>query len=364
MAVEDWFVEHARVASKEHKRITVDDKVTFFQQLSTLVSSGTPLLEAVQIAARQSQSTQLQSVLDEVAGRLAGGCSFRDSLADHRNIFEDHWIELIGTGEISGKMGMVLAELNQQIRESCETRRKLVGALIYPVVLLIVAVLVVVAMLWLVIPQFAKMFDEMGAELPSITQFVMGLSDFIVSYIIYILASIFVATLAFRRYFRTEAGQRRVGAIMLATPVMGELMVQSSMYRFASNLALLLKSGVPMLETLAALSTVFRANPVYRDAILGAQSRVAAGQPLADSLEETGLFTNMMTNMVRLGEQSSQLAGMMEQIAPYYKEKTQGFITKATKLIEPGIIMVMGATIATLMLAIYIPMFDMAGAVK
>ena len=364
MAFEDWFLTRARVSSKEHKRVTLDDKMMFFQQLATLVSSGTPLLEAIQVAAGQSQSIRMRQILEEVAGRVAAGCSLREVLVNYRDVFEDHWIELVGVGEISGKMGMVLCDLNQQIRDSRQTRRKVTGAMMYPIILLIVAVLVVVTMLWFVVPTFANMFKEMGAELPSITKFVMSASDFIVSYGIYIAVGVVVLAVAFRRYMQSESGRRRVGAIGLAAPLVGELMVQSAMYRFATNLALLLKSGVPMLETLSALGTVFRTSPIYHEAILHAQKRVAAGQSLADSLEETALFTSMMTNMVRIGEQSAELAGVMDQIAPYYKEKMHGFIAKVTKLMEPAIIVVMGATIAGLMLAIYMPMFEMAGKVQ
>ncbi len=364
MTFEDWLLTRARVSAKEHKRITLDDKLTFFQQLSTLVASGTPLVGALQIAARQSQSTRMRTVLEDIAGRVAAGGSLHAVMEDYRHVFEDHWIELIGIGEVSGKMTMVLCDLNAQIRESCETRRKVIGALIYPIILLLVAVMVVIAMLWVVVPTFADMFEEMGAELPGITQFVMSASDFIVGYGIYMLLGAVAAAVLFRQYVKTESGRRRVGAIGLAVPVVGDLLVQSAMYRFASNLALLLKSGVPMLETLSALGTVFRTSPVYRDAIQRSQSRVAAGQSLADSLEETELFTNMMTNMVRLGEESAQLSGVMEQIAPYYKEKVHAFIARVTKLMEPGIIVVMGGTIAGIMLAIYMPMFDMAGAVK
>jgi type IV pilus assembly protein PilC len=338
--------------------------MTFFQQLSTLVSSGTPLLSAIQLAAEQTQSRRMRGILQEIAGRVAAGSSLHAVLGDYREVFEDHWIEVIGTGEVSGKMGMVLCELNEQIRESRETRRKVTGALIYPIVLLIVAAVVVTAMLWFVVPTFAAMFREMNAKLPSITQHVMSASDFIVAYGIYFVLGIVVIVFVARRYLHTENGRRRVGAIGLAVPVVGDLMIQSAMYRFASNLGLLLKSGVPMLETLSALGSVFHANPLYRDALLRAQARVAAGQPLADSLEETGLFTSMMTNMVRIGEESAQLSGVMEQIAPYYKEKMHGFITKVTKLLEPAIIVLMGGTVAGLMLAIYLPMFEMAGAVK
>ncbi|HLA83987.1 MAG TPA: type II secretion system F family protein [Thermoguttaceae bacterium] len=363
MARDNWFIQHARVSSKKHKRVTLDDKMTFFQQLSTLVASGTPLLEAIQTCAEQSQSERMTGILKEVAGRVAAGSSLHDVLLAHRGVFEDHWIELIGIGEVSGEMSMVLTDLNKQVLEANETRRKVKGALMYPVILLIVAVVLIVAMLSFVVPTFTDMFKEMGAELPGITQFVVNLSDRVLQYGLYVFVSVVVIVVSFRQYMRTETGLRTVVSVLLVVPMAGELLVQSAMYRFASNLALLLKSGVPMLETLSTMATVFQRSPPYRDAIRLAQNRVAAGKPLADSLEETGLFTTMMTNMVRIGEQSAQLAPVMEQLAPYYKEKMQGFIAKTTKLMEPFIIVFMGGTIATLMLAIYIPMFEMSGKV-
>jgi len=364
MAFEDWFLARARVSSKQHKRITLDDKTAFFQQLATLVASGTQLLEAIQIAAHQSRSTRLRSILEEIARRVAAGASFHEVLTGYRDVFEDHWIELMRTGEITGKMSLVLCDLNEQIRESGATRRTVIGALIYPAILTLIAIMVVTIMLSFVVPTFKDMFDEMGAELPGITQQVLAASDFIVSYGLYVAVGGVLLAVAFRQYMKTEEGRRRVGALGLATPVAGDLMVQSAMYRFSANLGLLLKSGVPMLETLSALGAVFRKSPLYRDAILGAQRRVAAGQPLAESLEETGLFTHMMTNMVRIGEESAQLALVMEQIAPYYKEKMQSFITKLTKMLEPAIIVAMGGAMAVLMLAIYLPMFEMSGKVN
>ena len=363
MAKGNWFIDHARVSSKKHKKVTLDDKMTFFQQLSTLVASGTPLFDALEICADQTQSTRMSEVLKEVAGRVAAGSSLHSVLLVHRGIFEDHWIELIGIGEVSGEMSMVLTDLNKQILEANDTRRKVKGALMYPVILLVVAVLLIIAMLWLVVPTFADMFKEMGAELPGITQFVMDLSDGVFAYGLYVFGGIVAVVVGFRQYIKTESGLRTVTSVMLTVPLAGELMVQGAMYKFASNLSLLLKSGVPMLETLNTLASVFRRNPPYFDAICLAQTRVSAGRSLADSLEETGLFTSMMTNMVRLGEQSAQLAEVMEQLSPYYREKMQGFISKTTKLMEPVIIMFMGCTIATLMLAIYIPMFEMSGKV-
>src|SRR5262245_13517720 len=148
MAFEDWFVAHARVASKPHKKVTMDDKMTFFQQLSTLISSGTPLLQAIKIAAEQSQSLKMRRVLEEIAARIASGSSLNGSAACFPNIFERHWIEVIRTGEITGKMSSVLLDLNRQIREARETRRKVSGALMYPCMLVVFAVGAVTVMLW------------------------------------------------------------------------------------------------------------------------------------------------------------------------------------------------------------------------
>ena len=224
-------------------------------------------------------------------------------------------------------------------------------------------VLAVTVMLWLVVPTFAAMFKDLGAELPGITQFVVDASEFIVHYGLYIVAGVVAVAWGFRRYMKTDSGRRRVGGVALAVPLVGELIIQSAMYRFASNISLLLKSGIPMLETLTTLEGVFHTNPIYRDALGRVQRRVGAGRPLAASLEETGLFTTLMASMVRIGEESGQLATVMEQIAPYYKEKMESLIAKVTKLLEPIIIMGMGITVAGLMMSIYLPMFEMAGKV-
>ena len=143
--------------------------------------------------------------------------------------------------------------------------------------------------------------------------------------------------------------------------MVGDLIVQSAMYRFASSISLLLKSGIPMLETISTLEGVFHTNPIYRDALARVHNRVAAGRPLAASLEETGLFTTMLINMIHIGEESGQLAPVMEQIAPYYKEQMETLIGRVTKLLEPVIIMGMGITVAGMMMSIYMPMFEMAG---
>ena len=363
MAFEDWFIAHARVSSKPHKSIKLDDKMMFFQQLSTLVNAGTPLLQAIQICAQQNQSLKLRKILNEIAARISAGSSLNAAAGSYPNVFEQNWIGVIRTGEITGKMGGVLLELNKQIRDSRDTRRKVMGSLMYPIVLIVVAVTAVTVLLWVVVPTFAKMFHDMNAELPGITQFVVDASGFLVSYGIYIVLGIGVFVFAVRQYAKTEAGRRKFLGVGMGLPLFGELIVQMAMYRFASNIALLLKSGIPMLDAMSVLVGVFQTNPIYRDALDRAKTRVAGGRPLGAALEETEIFTAMITNMVRIGEEAGQLSQVMEQIAPYYKERMEGLIGKVTKLLEPVVIAGMGATVAGLMLAIYMPMFEMAGKV-
>jgi type IV pilus assembly protein PilC len=364
MSYEQWVVGHARMASKPHKGVKLEDKMSFFQQLSTLVSSGTPLLQGLRICAEQNQSVKMRNVLGEIVAQVASGASLYSAAGKFPAIFEHHWVEVIKVGEVTGKMATVLLELNKQIRESRETRRKVSGSLMYPIILVVVAVICVTVMLWLVVPTFAKMFKDMDAELPGPTQFVVDMSGAVVKYGPYAVVAVFAAIYAFKTYMKTESGRLYVGGFLMVLPMVGELMVQMAMYKFSSGIALLLKSGVPMLETMNTLTGVFHTNPIYRNALTVAQSKVSSGRPLAAALDETGLFPSMMSNMVRIGEESGQLASVMEQIAPYYKEKMESLVLKVTKMLEPLIIMGMGSTIAALMLAIYMPMFEMAGKVN
>ncbi|RUL84180.1 type II secretion system F family protein [Tautonia sociabilis] len=364
MAFDEWVMANARVATRPRKRLGIDDVLAFFQQLATLVAAGTPLLQAIQTGAEQTESLRLRQILHEIAGRLSAGSSLHTAAANYPEAFEYSWIEMIRTGEITGRMSEVLRELSAQVQEAREARRRVRAAMFYPAVLLCVATLAIAAMLRFVVPTFDRMFKEMGAPLPEITQFVVNASRFVVSYGLYIAVGLGLLGFAFQRYFATEDGRRRVLGIVMVLPTAGDLLVQSTMYRFASNIALLLKSGVPMLETLDTLKGVLGFNPIYRDAIEQARRRVAAGQSLASALEESGLFTAMIINMVRTGEESGQLAAVMERVAPYYREKVESLIAKVSKSLEPLIVVGMGAMIAVMMLSIYLPMFNMSGNIR
>ncbi|MFO0956836.1 MAG: type II secretion system F family protein [Isosphaeraceae bacterium] len=364
MTYEEFCISHARVSSKPHRATTMDDKMSFFNQLATLVAAGTPLWQALKLSAAQSESTKLRDILLDMASRIASGSSLHAAAAEYPKVFEHSWVEVIRTGEITGKMSYVLKELSARVVEQRDSQRKFIKAMTYPVILLSVATLAITAMLWFVVPTFSQMFKDLGAELPAVTQFVVSLSERVTTHGPFVAGGIVAAVVGFKQWMKTEDGRRYVTGILMMLPTIGDLFIMIMMYQFASNLSLLLSSGVPMLQTLGTMRGIFSRSPIFRDAIGRVEARVASGQPLASSLEETGMFTGMIVNMVRIGEESGQLAAVMEQIAPYYKDRCETLIAKVSKMMEPVIILGMGTAVAVMMLSIYMPMFEMSGKIK
>lgn len=363
-ATGSWLQRHIRISSKRHSGINGEDKVQFLQQLTTLFSAGTPLLDALRIAAEQSRSQKMQVAVRTVADRVAAGQSLHQAVGDFPKIFNRQWIEVIKTGEISGRLGEVLATLTEYTLAARETRKKIVSALVYPCILVVVALLSITVMLWKVVPTFAEFFAEFDSELPEITQATIDLSAFLQDNGLLIVGGLVGLVFALRAYIRTSGGKRTFDQLVLVSPMIGGCVVQAYMAKFATNAVLLLRSGLPLLETIGALRGVFHNNTIYRDALRGVEQRVAAGVPLAAALEETGLFTPMLVAMVRVGEESGELAQVLEQAGSYYRQKVATLLERLAGIIEPVVILGMGVTVAVILMAIYLPMFEMGSGPK
>ncbi len=355
-----WVQKHVRTASKKHPRIKAEDKLQFFQQLTTLFAAGTPLLEALRIASTQAQSEKMQVVIRTIADRVAAGQSLHLAAADFPKVFDHQWIEVIKTGEISGQLADVLTSLTGHIVAVREMRSKLVSAMIYPCILIVVAVLAVVVMLWKVVPTFAEFFEEFDSPLPGITQKVIDMSEFLQANGLVLFGGVIGAIVGIRYYLKTPGGQRIFNQLSLTTPLIGDCMVQVCMEKFATNMVLLLRSGLPLLEAIASMKGVFHNNPVYRDAMRRIEQRVAAGGGLANAMEESRLFTSMMISMVKVGEESGQMIPVLEEISVYYRKKVEALIDRLTGTVEPVVILGMGVTVAVILTSIYLPMFQMA----
>ncbi len=348
----------ARVRSKRHKKATVDDKITFFEQLSILLDSGTPLLGALQISAAQTESDHLRDALRIVASQVASGRSFAEAAAAHPKAFEPQWIEVLRVGELSGQLSFVLRELNDTIRNAKQIRSDVIGALTYPAVLGGISVLCVVVMLWKVVPTFAEFFQDMGGELPLITQWVVGLSEFLQANGFKMIGGTIVGVFLLRRYVRTPNGRNVKDVLLIATPVVGDLVIQTAMEKFTSNLSLLLRSGMPLLEALRAVREMFNNNAVYAGALKSVNARVARGSSLADALTQTLLYTDLVISMVRIGEQSGTLPESLAHIAKFYRERVKVQVERVTGLMEPLIVVGMGVVVAVILASVYLPMFQ------
>ncbi|RMH04943.1 MAG: type II secretion system F family protein [Planctomycetota bacterium] len=349
-----------RIADPVHDKIKLSDKLAFFRQLNTLFRAGTPLYQAVMIAAEQSESKQMRKVIQAIGERIAAGDRLSEALAAWPEHFKPEWTQLVRSGEVSGQLGEVLMRLAATIDEAAQFRSKIVSALMYPCIVLGVSTSAVIVMLVFVVPTFASMFEDMGKELPDLTIKVLAASDFLRERGHWLLLGLIGAFYAFRQYIRGEDGSRVWTKFLISMPLSGDLMVQTAMQTFSQNLASLLQSGVPLLESMDALKGIFGRNPVYRAAMKRLAQHIGRGGNLADGMAVTGVFTSFSINMTRIGEESGTLPEVHAEVAEFYKRKVEVVVTRIASNIETVLIVLMGLAVALILTALYLPLFEMA----
>ena len=339
-----------RVSISKHEKIQLQDKLAFFRQLNTLFSAGTPLYDALVIASEQTESRGLGKVVATIADMVAAGESLSDAVGSHPEHFKSEWVQLIRSGEISGKLGEVLVRLAGSIEEASEFRTKIISALMYPVIVMLI----------FVVPTFAQMFEDMDKELPAITVKIMALSDFLRANFQYVIGGIIAGFFAFKSWLKTEPGAITWSKTVISTPLFGDMVVQASMRSFAQNISALLRAGVPVLDSLDAMKGIYKENPVYRAAMKRTAQHVGRGGNLADGLESTGVFTAFLANMIRIGERTGKLPDVMEEVGNFYGRKVEVVVTRIASNIETVLIVLMGMSIAVILIALYLPLFEMA----
>jgi len=349
-----------RIRQKKHKGIKADDITAFFQQLSTLLTAGTPLMRSLQVSGQQSESERFIVILRQLAADVASGSSLNESMLKHPKLFENQWIEMIKAGERSGRLAETIEELTTYIKTRRAIRSKVVSAMIYPLIMVFVLIASLLVMLGKVVPTFAEFLADFGSQLPAITRAVIAASDFVKSHVPHLIGGPVVVVFGLRYYFSSESGARQKEALMMKLPLMGQLVIESTMERFAHNLALLLKSGTPLLEALRIMPELFRNQGVYGPAFQWVYQSVGKGTALAASLERTQIFTPMVVSMVRVGEESGTLTAVLEEVAAFYRAKVEVLVTRLTSMMEPIIVIFMGASVGVILMSIYLPMFQMA----
>ena len=335
----------------------------FTRQFSTMIDAGLPLVQCLNILAEQSESKTLRAVTANVARQVEAGSTLAESLRRHPRTFDDLFTNLVQVGEAGGILDVVLQRLSVYIEKAAALKRKVKAAMVYPSTIIGVAFLIVIFMLTFVIPTFATMFKNLGADLPLPTLIVLWMSDFVRGYIIFIILGVMGAVYLLRRYYRTENGKSTIDALLLKLPVFGTLIRKVAVARFTRTFGTLVSSGVPILEGLRITART-AGNKVVEKAVMQCRAAVTAGKTLAEPLKASGVFPPMVTQMIAVGEQTGALDAMLNKIADFYDDEVDTAVGALTALLEPLMIVILGVIIGGLVVAMYLPIFRLVTLIK
>jgi type IV pilus assembly protein PilC len=332
----------------------------FTRQFATMIGAGLPMVQCLEILSAQMESKELCRIINTVKESVQSGSTLSEALARHPKIFDHLYTNMVEAGEMGGALDTILVRL-AVYREKADTLvRKVKGALVYPTIVVIVAVGVTLAMLTFVVPTFAKMFGGLGAELPKPTLGVLAVSNFLRTNALYLLLGVGGLIVAFIYWIKTEGGRALFDSFLLKSPVFGNLVRKSSVARFTRTLGTLLSSGVSILDALE-ITAKTAGNVVIANAIKKSVLSIAEGDTITAPLKETGVFPPMVTQMISVGEKTGGLDDMLQKIADFYDEEVDEAVSALTSIIEPVIIVIMGIVIGAIMVAMYLPMFDIIG---
>ncbi len=342
--------------------IKKEDIARFTRQFSAMTSAGLPLIQCLDILTEQSENKFLKDVLKKVTGKIQGGSTLADALGQHPKVFSDLYCNMVSAGEAGGILDIILKRLADYQESAERLKRKIKGAMTYPAIVSIVAIGVIFIMLWKVVPIFADMYSGSGKELPMPTQIVMGVSNFIQHSALYIFIGLILFVILFLRYYATNNGRYVIDNLKLNAPILGNLERKSSIARFTRTLGTLLNCGVSIIDALKVTAKT-SGNRVLEIGVNKTLESISGGNTIADPLRDTGIFPPMVIQMISVGEKTGGLPDMLTRVAEFYDEEVDAAVENLTSMIEPIIIVIMGAAIGFIMVAMYMPMFSMADTV-
>lgn len=340
-------------------KIKMKDVCVFTRQFATMINAGLPLVRCLSVLAEQTDNPSLAETILDLQHEVEMGRSLSEAMAKHRDIFNDLYVSMVKAGEIGGVLDDVLLRVANTLENDMELKHKIKSAMTYPVALLGLSMLLLVAMLLFVVPIFEKMFDDMGAELPAVTKVVVALSKFVASW----KGAIFIALLVvgivmLKRWTKTEKGVRAKDRVMLKLPVFGPLFHKVSMSRFARTLGTLVSSGVPILQALEITSDAV-GNKIIGDEVDGVRVSVKEGESIAKPLSSSALFPPMLTQMLAIGEETGALDTMLNKVSDFYDSEVTNTVESLTALLEPIMMMFLGGVVGGLVIALYLPIFSL-----
>ena len=344
------------------KSIKISELAVTTRQFSTLISAGLPLEASLSALSEQTEDARLGQVLAEVRERVSEGSSLANALSEHKNVFSDLYINIVRAGEASGTLDIVLLRLADFLETQAALTSRVRGALIYPMFMFFIGGGVLFFTMTYVIPRIAKIFEESSSSLPVMTLILIKMSDFLNNYILFILIFIIILAYGAYRFNKTEKGQMFFDRLMLKVPVFGRLTSMVVISRFTRTLGTLLSSGIPLLDALEIGEAVM-GNKVYGKTLQEVRVNVREGASLAQPLKESGVFPPLVTRMIAVGEQTGEMEAMLSKVADIYDQQVETMVSTLTSLLEPVMIVIIGAVMAFIVFAVLLPIFNLTSTI-
>ena len=344
--------------------VSTRDLAIFTRQFATMINAGLPLVQCLDILSKQTEKEAFRQIIAGVMREVEAGNTLAESMGKKENakVFDELFVNMVEAGEAGGILDDILLRLATFIEKAEALKRKVQGAMVYPGVVMTVAVLATSFMLIFIIPTFARMFTGFGAELPLPTKIVMGLSSFLRSYWWALILGIVATVVAIQRYYQTEAGHMNIDKLLLRVPVLGDVLRKGAVARFTRTLGTLIASGVPILTGLEITART-SGNRVIQAAIMAARASIREGETISAPLKESNVFPPMVVQMISVGEETGALDDMLTRIADFYDSEVDTAVDSLTSLIEPIMIVFMGGVVGGMVVAMYLPMFKLINVV-
>lgn len=341
------------------KVIKPEDLTTFTRQLATLLDAGLPLVRALEVMIRQEKNLRFQYVLEQIADQVKSGNSFSDGLAQHPKIFDRLFVNMVRAGEAGGVLDVVLGRLAGFMEKALKTKKKVKSAMVYPIVVVGVAVSIVALLMIVVVPKFQTIFDDMlgGAALPGPTQLVVGISNFMRGHIVLTVIILMIAFVGIKFFLKTPTGSKIFNWFSINTPKVGDLVRKVNIARITRTFGTLLSSGVPILQSITITKDI-TSNQFYENALTRIHDSVRDGESLAKPMERESVFPNMVTSMVDVGEETGELSEMLNRVADNYDEDVDNAVAGITSIIEPVMIVFLAVVVGFIVIALFLPIVE------
>ena len=339
------------------------DVILFARQFSTMIDAGLPIIQCLDILYSQQANATFKKMLKEIKESVEGGATLAEALKKFPKQFDSLFVNMIAAGEAGGILDAILRRLAAYMEKAAKLKSQVKGAMTYPIVTLIIAVVVLAVILVFVIPVFEEMFADFGGELPVPTQIVVAMSDMVKSKIVYIIIGLVLFIIALKKFYGTEKGREFIDKMILKLPVFGDLLRKVAVAKFTRTMGTMLASGVAILEALDIVAKT-AGNKTVEKAVYSVRKGIAEGRTMADPLAQSGVFPSMVCQMISVGESTGALDAMLGKIADFYDEEVDQAVENLTALIEPFMLVFLGVTIGGLVVAMYLPIFKMAGAIS